>query len=199
MNWGTDEWRPALQDAWRCILVDRNPKPLAATPPGPYIWHEFQFEDETRVYRQEAIDALKRWQPEDDLDGGSASSISKELLGIRVAEYKRLIAQAKDGAAANEEWNPAGSNPVVWEIKMDYGDEHFRFYFAEPPQRPRTMVALAAQHKDVNVPGPEIQRVQTCNIQKATDRYNAGYVWQWGLDAVGEQRRHQLDHIHRGI
>jgi hypothetical protein len=176
----------------------RNLKPRPAIPPGPYVWHEFLAEDEAPVYKQEAVVALKNWQP-DPADSEAPEEISHILLSLRIAEYRNLIAKARKGGALTEEWKPAGRNPVVWELRMEYGEDHFRFYFSEPQDHPWTIVALVAQYKDVSLADVEIEAVQTAHIKKASDRHNLGILWKWGIEAASERPRAQLDHVPRKI
>jgi hypothetical protein len=172
----------------------RNAQPRPAIPPGPYVWHEFLTEDEAPIYKQEAVAALRNWQPDPD-DPEAPPVISAILLSLRIAEYRNLISKARKGEVQTEEWKPAGHNPVVWELRMDYGEDHFRFYFSEPQNYPWTVVALVAQHKDVSLPDSEIEAIQTAHIKRASDRHNLGVLWKWGIEAVSERPRIQLDQV----
>lgn len=160
----------------------RNDKPLAAKP-GSHVWHEYLAKDGTQSYLLELVAALKHWVKED----ASAGEITPEILSMRRSEYTRLIKRAEAGLV-EDEWNPAGNNPVVWEIKLDYDRLLYRFYFAEPGRLPGRMIGLMPHVKVILEDKTATNDAQSEYIKEATERYSFGGEWDWGVPLLEEPR-----------
>lgn len=168
----------------------RNDKPLAAMP-GSHTWHEYREKDGTQSYLLELAAALRYWVQED----GRASEITTEILSMRRSEYNRLIKRAEAGLI-EDEWNPAGNDPVVWEIKLDYDRLLYRFYFAEPGRLPGRMIGLMPHVKEILEDKAATNDAQTECIRNATGRYSLGGDWDWGVPLLeGPREKTWFDRI----
>lgn len=169
--------------------------PLAATPLNgyrTYRWHELTCsgsDGPIRTYTREAIAALKTWQPQEP---GSPAVIPSPLLALRLVEYRELVKNAKRGQLTGEDWNYAGSDPAIWELRMTY-EGLFRFYFAEPKTHSDTMIALAAQYKDVDAADDVIHDTQTHHIERATAVFHREKDNEWGMQLPMPANHVQLD------
>jgi hypothetical protein len=159
----------------RYVCEMRNAKPLAAIP-GSHVWHGYKERDGSPVYLLELAEALKHWIEEDP----RSSEITREILTMRRSEYNQLIRRAEAGQVEYE-WNSAGDDPVVWELKLDYDGLLYRFYFAEPARLPGRMIGLKPHVKEILEGETATNDTQTAFIQEATTRYRLGGEWDWGV------------------
>lgn len=138
--------------------------PRTANPAGaPYTWQDHVEGDGERVTENE-LDAC--------LQAGCRTQADYDICIEQVAARKRRAAAGKLHPPDDEEATPVRIEPLLWEIRWDFGGRLLRLYHAEPRVAPRALLALVYHWKrTTGMTQPAIDAEQEDQMLEAGRRY----------------------------
>lgn len=102
----------------------------------------------------------------------------------RYGEIQSLLDLAASGCltVGDESFDPVVSQPDLWELRWSFSDgTEWRQYHAEPPTKPKNLLALLFHQKDLSGGELAVRSRQNAAMADAQARYRTGVGWDWGI------------------